>query len=461
MRTRMAIAALIAGLFVGASATNAAAHHDDHPGRYIESPVSQSPNMHLLSSLDKTSAGPTYRNSDLAFWGRLVFAGNYEGFRIINVADPEAPQLVADVDCPGSQHDVSVWRNLLFLSVDSPRTGPGCDSTATGTTPGFEGIRIFDVSDPANPQFVKGVATDCGSHTHTVMPDPARDRVLLYVSSYPASAFGPTPYGTDCQRLNPDGTQGHSKISVVSVPLGDANGASVVSEPSLDLRDFRATAGYRGCHDITVFVELRKAAAACLSESQIWDLSDLERPRTTARVHNPNVDIWHSAAFTWDGKTVLFGDEAGGGAAPHCRTVDPSTLGAIWFYDLAGLDNQDASTAEPPLGHFKTPRVQGDAANCTMHNFNVIPRTDRQVVVSAAYSAGTSVADFTNPANAREIAHFDPHGANTWSTYFYDGMIYTNDSGRGVDIVRLSDSAVAGAKRFGRLNPQTQESVVR
>ena len=36
-------------------------------------------------------------------------------------------------------------------------------------------------------------------------------------------------------------------------------------------------------------------------------------PETIARVHNPNVEFFHSAAFSWDGKTVVFGDEAGGG----------------------------------------------------------------------------------------------------------------------------------------------------
>jgi hypothetical protein len=167
--------------------------------------------------------------------------------------------------------------------------------------------------------------------------------------------------------------------------------------------------------------------------AQLWDLSDLERPRTTARVHNANVRIWHSAAFTWDNQVVVFGDEAGGGGAPFCKASDPSTVGAAWFYRVADLDNLSATAQEQPLGHFKIPRPQGDVANCTMHNFNVIPVRGRYVLVSANYSGGTSVADFTDPASASEIGHFDPHGANTWSSYWYNNFIYTNDSGRDVD----------------------------
>ena len=451
----------IAALCLATTALPAAADDDTHPGVYIPSPESQSKNMHLLAALPRTGTIAGYRNSDLAFWGDLAFAGHYEGFRIIDVSEPESPVVVSDVSCPGSQHDVSVWENLLFLSIDAPRTGPTCDSAATaGGAPGFEGIRIFDVGNPASPQYVGAVATDCGSHTHTLVPDTANGRVLLYVSSYPASGLGTSPFGNSCARLNPDGSQGHSKISVVAVPLAAPATASVISQPRFELNDFRATPGFRGCHDITVFLDLGVAGAACLSESQIWDISDLTNPRTTARVHNPNVDIWHSAAFTWDGEMVVFGDEAGGGTAPRCRASDPSTLGAVWMYDLSALDNLDGTTQEAPLGHFKIPRVQGDAANCTMHNFNFIPVRDRYVLVSSSYAGGTSVADLSDPANPVEVAHLDPHGANTWSSYWYNNFIYANDTGRGTDIILLSSRFRAGARKFPYMNPQTQEGLI-
>jgi hypothetical protein len=149
----------------------------DHPGRYLPSPESTSKNMKLLGSAPKTNPASFYRNSDLAFWGRLAFAGNYEGFRVLDISAPGNPKVLADVNCPGQQHDVSVWRNLLFLSIDRPLTAPECGSPQTPVvnnqiTPGFEGIRIFDVANPSNPRYVGAVATDCGSHTHTLCPTP-------------------------------------------------------------------------------------------------------------------------------------------------------------------------------------------------------------------------------------------------------------------------------------------------
>jgi len=113
---------------------------------------------------------------------------------------------------------------------------------------------------------------------------------------------------------------------------------------------------------------------------QIWDISDKENPRTIARVHNPNVEFFHSAAFSWDGRTVIYGDEAGGGTGPRCRQQDPDTLGALWFYDVGSLDTLDGTTVEPELSHFKVPRIQGDLPNCTMHNFNTLPTMKRNVL---------------------------------------------------------------------------------
>lgn len=431
----------------------------DHPGWYIPSPTSQSPNLQMIGSVARTRPQNTYRNSDLAFWGRLAFAGHYDGFQIVDVSNPRKPRQLVDYACPGSQHDVSVWQNLLFVSVETPRSGPGCDSTPQ--SPGFEGIRIFDVSNPRAPSLLAGVPTDCGSHTHTLVPDAENGRVLLYVASYTASVIAPSPYGNECARFDASGQIAHDKISVVEVPLDQPAAASVVSEPRIPQNDYRNTPGFRGCHDITVFTGIERAAAACMGEGQIWDISEPEQPEVLARIHNPNVEFFHSATFSWDGSTVAFGDEAGGGTGPRCRAQDPETLGAIWFYDVANLDNLDASSVEPWEGSFKQPRVQGDEPNCTMHNFNVLPTRKGDVLVSSAYAAGTTVVDFSDPSRPREIAHHDPHGANTWSSYWYNGHVFTNDSGRGLDVMDLRDRRARATKRMPYSNPQTQENLLR
>src|SRR3712207_4542600 len=144
--------------------------------------------MRLLANvpLPLDEPGSSVAGSDLAFWGRYAYAGNYEGFRIIDIARPASPRVLADVRCFGPQNDVSVWGDLLFLSVDEPLDSPRCGGqpTSADAPDAWEGIRIFDVSNPRDPLFVTAVATDCGSHTHTLVPDASEDRVLLYVSSF-------------------------------------------------------------------------------------------------------------------------------------------------------------------------------------------------------------------------------------------------------------------------------------
>ena len=437
----------------------------DHPGWYWPSTSGKTDNFEMVGSIERTRADSTYRNSDLAFWGKYAYAGHYDGFQIVDISNPRKPKQVTDYTCPGSQHDVSVWRNLLFVSVETPRSSPACNSVTQ--TPGFEGIRIFDVGNPKAPQLIQSVATDCGSHTHTLVPDTKRDRVLLYVASYtsPTSDLPPAPgYGNECRRYEADGSPAQDKISVVEVPLDNPTAASVVSEPHFPQKIYGG--GRTGCHDITVFMELEIAGAACMGEGQIWDISDPENPRTTGRVFNPNVEFWHSATFSYDGERVVFGDEAGGGTGPACRSSDPATRGALWFYDVDSIDSLGEEVVAP-RSSWKVPRIQekltptqAQDPNCTMHNFNTLPTKKGDVLVSSAYAAGTTMVDFSDASRPSEVGYLDPHGANTWSAYWHNGHIVTNDGGRGVDILKVDDRATQATRHLPFSNPQTMMKAI-
>ena len=52
--------------------------------------------MTLVGNTDKDGT----INSDLAFWGNLAYAGNYDGFRILNISGAQ-PQVVVDHKCRG------------------------------------------------------------------------------------------------------------------------------------------------------------------------------------------------------------------------------------------------------------------------------------------------------------------------------------------------------------------------
>ncbi len=418
-------------------------------GKAGKGPDLHSQNMHLKASLPQTD----FTNSDLSFWGDIAYAGNYGGFRVFDMSDPGTPVELANVDCPGPQNDTSVWGNILILSVDAVMEGPNCGDAQLPSVPapaeGWEGIRIFDVSDPANPQFVKSVYTDCGSHTNNIIPDEANGRLLVYVLSY-ALRGGPT-----CGEPDLPGSPGNGQISIVEVPFDDPASAEVLRTVPIPVNQtfddlvFLGLGATDGCHDVQFFLELGIAAAACLSEGQIWDISDPANPVITHRIDNDNIEIWHSATFTWDGKTIVYGDETIFGS---CQNPDQMN-GRLWFYDF--------ESHHAPLGSFLIPRIQDDY--CGSHLFTVLPRKDGlQILASSWYGGGTSMIDFTDPANAVEIGYYDAQDpiADTWATYWYNGFIYANDITRGVDVFKFSDFAGGNTVKFDYLNPQVQETLI-
>lgn len=411
---------------------------------------SHSQNMQFQSTI-----GPTgFTNSDIAFWGRFAYVGNYGGFRVVNVSDSENPVVVANVSCFGPQNDISVYGDILIVSVDTPLTSSACGSPAASPITletAWEGIRIFDVSNPATPQYLTAVYTKCGSHTNTIVPDLDDDRLLVYVASYALRA------GPDCgPHDDPTDTHNplHEQISIVQIPLGNPAAASLHSEPAIDVPTWDihdhigpnpAFNAMRGCHDLQANLGLGRMAAACAGVGQLWDISDPANPVTTDpiwEVDRPEVDFYHSALFSEAGDTVIFGDEI---IAGTCSTLADGD-GKMWFHNRA-----DGAL----VSSFQIPRDQG-SDYCSSHLFNNIPGVRGDFLVASWYAGGTTVVDYTDRANPTEIAFYDPSGGSAWASYWYNNFIYSNDIPLGFNILKLSDAARAGADRLPYLNPQVQ-----
>ena len=58
-------------------------------------------------------------NSDLTFTGKYAIQGNYNGPVIWDMSNPANPTLVTAYQCPASQNDVSVYKNLMFMSAEA------------------------------------------------------------------------------------------------------------------------------------------------------------------------------------------------------------------------------------------------------------------------------------------------------------------------------------------------------
>jgi hypothetical protein len=419
-------------------------------------------------------------NSDLAFWGNLAYAGNYSGFRILDIRGDQ-PRTVVDFACNGPQNDVSVHemggKRFLFQSVDTAQTAEDCTSTnapiVNGGRVGYEGVRVFDVTDPARPVFLDMIQTACGSHTHSIIPDG--EQAYIYVASYPLTSNitppGSTPPNADYRPC----TMPHKKISIIKVSASGGTFRSELKEQPLS-DDTAFNRGFQACHDIQFFMARKTALASCAGDAQLWDISDPWNP--TANVDGKHTHIYspsaadsfefiHSGVVSWDGKTFAIMDETGGGGEPHCFG-EASTNGFYYFYDMV-----TPGAAAPGLrGRYSIPRNQGSEI-CVSHNATVIPIKGRKLMTVAYYQGGVSIVDFTDLGNIRELAYADlvdaTGAADEWSSYWYNGRVFSNsglnrrgaDANRGVDVFRLTGSLgrlAARAKTWSHSNPQTQEA---
>ena len=469
-------------------------------------------NMRLLSTSPPQGKSLGATHSDLAFSGNLVIQGNYNGFDIYDISNPSKPALVQKYLCPASQNDVSVYRNLVFMSSEATNSRTDC---------GFEGvpepvsklrvrgIRVFDIADIKNPKLVTTVQTCRGSHTHTVVRKAGDDgNVYVYVSgSAGVRSAEEVPGCEDGDIDNPNTAR--FRLEVIKVPLGAPGEAAIVSSPRVfqdlpvaprneersasDQKDREAAAaaaaaagrsaagrgpnrpaptgpprGPNQCHDVTVYSDIGLAGGACGGLGLLLDISDPVNPVRIDEVADANMSFWHSATFNNDGTKVLFSDEWGGGSQPRCRATDKLEWGSNALFTIENKKMKFHS-------YYKLPAAQSSLENCVAHNGSVIPIPGRDVMVQAWYQGGLSVFDWTDIDHPREIAYFDrgPVDAErmvmggSWSAYWYNGVIVSSEIARGLDIYELipnaniSENELAAAKtvRMPWLNTQDQPKI--
>lgn len=408
-----------------------------------------------------------FANSDMAFQGNHLFLGNFYGVNIFDISDPAKTNLLTSMVCPGGQGDVSVYKNLLFMSVEMPNGRLDCGVEGFPPDPAaaqdekdndqkkadadkekapvqnnkdaadkdkqkerknrippaqkdrFRGVRVFDISDIRNPKQVAAVQTCRGSHTHTLVLDPNdKDNVYIYVSG---TSFVRQPEeleGCSGEKPDKDPNTALFRIDVIKVPVAAPQDAKIVSSPRL-------------------FIDPRTGAINGLNNGGTHGKKGAEKPADTDQCHDITVySAIGLAAGACSGNGILLDikDPA------HPKRVDAVNdpnysywhsasfsndgskvvftdewgggLGARcrpndpnkWGADAIFRLNDDKLTF---ANYYKLPAAQGDTENCVAHNGSLIPIPGRDIEVQAWYQGGISVMDFTDPANPVEIAYFD------------------------------------------------------
>ena len=492
------------------------------PGRF-DAGIAEK-NMRLLSTTPKpaqfdTVRGLTFVNSDLAFRDNLVIQANFAGFTIWDIKNPAKPALLSVVRCITSQGDPTIYGNLLFLSAEGAGNRNDCaDGGVKDPKDHMAGVRIFDVSDTKAPKLVKNVQTCKGSHTHTLVPHPKDKNVIyLYVSGQQGAR--PETELAGCKNGNDPADVSNSlyQLDIIKVELDRPENARVIPgariftglggageckqfcapvDPRFAGRQRQAPAedmpdGPRNCHDVTAYPAMNLLAASCSTHSIMVDISNPEKPfRIDALSDTNNFQGRHTAAFSNDGKKIIQTDEWGGGTSPMCQASSMIELGGNTVITL------DAKKKQSQRAYFKLPAAQSAEENCVSHNGGIIPVPGRDLYIQGWYQGGVSIMDFTDPDKAFEVGYFDrgsidpprpvdvPSAASagmnrnvrgngnviggSWGAYYWNGLVFSSEMDRGLDILELTPSAeltaneIAAAKlvTFKEYNPQSQPKMV-
>lgn len=411
-----------------------------------------------------------FANSDLAFQGNHLFQGNFYGMNIFDISNPADTKLLTSMVCPGGQGDVSVYKNLMFMSVEMPNGRIDCGTQGFPPEPmpeegkdkdkaadkdkdqnndaakdadkdkaaaekakqeerrprlpapqkdRFRGVRIFDISDIRNPKQVAAVQTCRGSHTHTLVIDSNdKDNVYIYVSGTSFVRQAEELAGCSGEKPDKDPNTSLFSIDVIQVPLAAPQNAKIVSNPR-------------------VFMDARTGALNGLSNGGTHGRKGPEKASDSDQCHDITVySAVGLAAGACSGNGIILDIKD----PVHPKRVDAVNDPNYSYWHSATFSNDGRKVVftdewggglgarcrpnDPNkwgadaifklkddkltfANYYKMPAAQGDTENCVAHNGSLIPVPGRDIEVQAWYQGGVSVMDFTDPANPFEIAYFD------------------------------------------------------
>jgi hypothetical protein len=388
------------------------------------------------------------------------------GLRIFDISDITNPRNVGNVQTCRGSHTHSLLVNpkdpdtvYVYISgsssVRSPSELAGCVSATPDLDPNSALFRIEVIKVPvAHPEQAAIVSSPrifndlAAPPKHGEVPEDIAAKKQTIDSARAKGAFIVTVKGEE-QILSKEDTDtllGMAMRARGGTGTPTATDSAMVREALPHIIEATekpdVPTGPTQCHDITLYPAIGLAGGACGGYGLLLDISDPVHPKRIAAVSDSNFSYWHSATFNNDGTKLLFSDEWGGGGQPKCRATDPKEWGADAIFTLADRKLTFDS-------YYKLPVVQSPKENCVAHNGSLIPIPGRDVMVQAWYQGGISVFDWSDAAHPKEIAFFDrgPMDSTTmtfggsWSAYWYNGVIVSSETQRGLDIVELRPSA--------------------
>jgi hypothetical protein len=364
-------------------------------------------------------------NSDLSFVGPYVIQGNFSGVQVWDISNPKTPRLHKAFVCPGSQSDVSVYRKLLFVSGEAFNGRTDCGTQGVPDTVSHDrlrGIRIFDITDIANPRHITDVQTCRGSHTHTVVTAPGDTaNVYIYVSGG-APVRSPNELA-GCSGAQPeqDPTTALFRIEVIQVPLAHPEQARIVSSPRIFQNLTEAASHGEAPEDVA-------HAAQAAAEARA-------RGGYTAKIHGSEIVLGPGfVRFRLDSIVKA----RGGNGVPTATDTATLRANAQAIVDLI---------VEGP------PRTGPRPGPTQCHDITVYPAIGLAGGACGGYGL---LLDIRDPANPKRIGAVADSNFSFWhsATFNNDGtkILFTDEWGGGLQArCRVTDKPQWGADAIFRL----------
>jgi hypothetical protein len=340
--------------------------------------------------------------------------------------------------------------NPAMMSVTNGVGASGFVERTTVAAPGatWTGLGLWDISDKANPKFIRGVPVCGGGHTATGFVDKAKNRMIVYMTRSGVGTSRPE-FGLSCAGL-PGGRE-----TAVVIPLSNPKAAYVASE------NIPTGFGSGGCHDVNVHVEAKLLAMACAGGGGLGvaDITDPLNPTLKWTFTWPGLATTHTADLTYDAKYIYLNGEPGGGTGQECAFDDDVIKPTMHI--------MEAQTGKV-LGHWSLPRPQNTSnENCTIHEIQMVPFVGRHIMAMSFYQGGMNIVDLTNPKAPREIGYMDipapPSGSGLgfWTAYVYNGYQYGSDISWGFHVWKLNEPWWQNQLHMDEMNPQVINSRIK
>ncbi len=283
-------------------------------------------------------------------------------------------------------------------------------------------VILVDVEDPQAP-FVVSTAPVPGSHTIMAIPGTAIVYNSRSISTHVPGA----------------GETGQIDIIDFTDPLNPVVHLYAFPAVAMTVGGVPRPVASTTCHEMTANAELKRAYCAGVTDTMIWDVADPIKPVILQVIDYPLINIHHSVYDTHNGTMLIIGDEFTGVLAPTpmCSDTVPYPTSAVWFFDISNLQTP------LPLGYFQidydaiAPSAEnGSPQYCSTHLGDVLQ--GRDLLVLGWYSAGTVLIDFSDPTAPVAVDHWRSDGStSTWEARFWNGHVFTGDTVRGMDILKL------------------------